>query len=1081
MLPSQVTEGRPAASPEGNLEDRLRGLILNNTASNIPPSSSAPAPAKQSLPPHLMMATLEDQQAYLARPVATPQLEPPQDPLRGQQQPTGRKKLNQAQRRQMNSQLSIPIDTRPQQPIQPGRGYGNAQQSWSPRYNNNLQPQHHQRFSQQLPHSQQSGSPYTSHDMYHQGPQPSHRGRYQQGNTHFHSRQGQQYPQQRQPAAFNPSGGYDHPQSQDRHLYQPGAIGHGRNAPLIRDPNDFAAQSNYLEILCREHVPKAGIETKEEAEKEAFRIVVEKACRDAITEYERHELANSKFDPLSVELKCFGSMSSGFAIKSSDMDLALLAPHSKPPPDSPESCIPRILEKKLLGAGYGARLLTRTRVPIIKLCEKPTEKLRADLIEERTKWEIGFAEGGGGVTDTPEVDALADDEGLADVKPVTNQRSTPTDTPKQAVSHRDHDDLAQLGQKETQPLADYYNTAKRVLRKMGVFDLTVSSPHHDLHQSRILNSVCRAFISGLSSEPLSMRLRRYKSISPLFSEPPTIIQRSLSGILTQIEGERLAMAYESRSLTEADEKREAQCFGLVEAWRQLQDQFELTDDPLVYNRKLYMAFERLKNMSSLALVFLEELQHEQVSYYAARAHRLMDDLRQRVLVDTNTLTSIIIARYVSGVRNPQIREDLQRLTLDANNFEDVVLQHRALQLAVDFEHALKIDLYAVEDRSYVNQYVNFLRSRKAGSESQSIDIGLLAAIRRLPDPTKVSQNNPRDRYKDHLEFPKTDIGIQCDINFSAQLALHNTLLLRCYSHSDSRVRLLILFIKNWAKVRAINTPYRGTLSSYGYVLMVLHYLVNIAYPFVCPNLQELRKDPPSYLPPAEIEAQTTCEGRDVRFWRNEVEIKDLASRGLLNQNKDSVGFLLRGFFEYFAQTTQMSTIQRRGFDWGREVLSLRTLGGILTKQEKGWTGAKTVFEKTTVAAPPTVSTPAMETDSTKDPEAVVDGEVKGKATKLPPKTIEETKEIRHRYLFAIEDPFELDHNVARTVTHNGIVSIRDEFRRAWRIIRGVGRGSGSESEGLLDPASNDSDIKSDFAELLHLIHGADADTKMGPT
>jgi terminal uridylyltransferase len=55
------------------------------------------------------------------------------------------------------------------------------------------------------------------------------------------------------------------------------------------------------------------------------------------------------------------------------------------------------------------------------------------------------------------------------------------------------------------------------------------------------------------------------------------------------------------------------------------------------------------------------------------------------------------------------------------------------------------------------------------------------------------------------------------------------------------------------------------------------------------------------------------------------------------------------------------------------------------------------------------------------------------------------------------------------VTHNGIVSIRDEFRRAWRIIRNIGKGSGNE--GLLDPASTDNDTKSGLKELLDLIHG----------
>lgn len=64
------------------------------------------------------------------------------------------------------------------------------------------------------------------------------------------------------------------------------------------------------------------------------------------------------------------------------------------------------------------------------------------------------------------------------------------------------------------------------------------------------------------------------------------------------------------------------------------------------------------------------------------------------------------------------------------------------------------------------------------------------------------------------------------------------------------------------------------------------------------------------------------------------------------------------------------------------------------------------------------------------------------------------REVRHRYLFAIEDPFELDHNVARTVTHHGIVAIRDEFRRAWRIITAIGQGRPPEGQ-LFDAVVED--------------------------
>jgi terminal uridylyltransferase len=344
--------------------------------------------------------------------------------------------------------------------------------------------------------------------------------------------------------------------------------------------------------------------------------------------------------------------------------------------------------------------------------------------------------------------------------------------------------------------------------------------------------------------------------------------------------------------------------------------------------------------------------------------------------------------------------------------------------------------------------------------------------------------------------------VQCDINFSAHLALHNTLLLRCYSHTDPRVRPLILFVKHWAKARNINTPYRGTLSSYGYVLMVLHYLVNVVRPFVCPNLQELaRPQDTSRLTADQIEETVECRGRNVQFWRNEEEILRLAGQNMLNQNRDSIGLLLRGFFEYYAQTNFMTTTPARGFDWGRDVLSLRTHDGLLTKAEKGWTGAKTVIvvqsQGVTASAPdlrsapPPVaaehssSAPKGASDGVLSPAAVpsaAQAQAQASVTNSPSISNSnnnsqnpEVKEVRHRYLFAIEDPFELDHNVARTVTHNGIVAIRDEFRRAWRIIRtstGKGGAGGRVEDIMEDVAVADAEReKAVFAEVLDELHG----------
>lgn len=270
----------------------------------------------------------------------------------------------------------------------------------------------------------------------------------------------------------------------------------------------------------------------------------------------------------------------------------------------------------------------------------------------------------------------------------------------------------------------------------------------------------------------------------------------------------------------------------------------------------------------------------------------------------------------------------------------------------------------------------------------------------------------REKVLGPLDFPKEGVGIQCDINFSNPLGIQNTALLRCYSLCDVRVRPMVLFVKQWAKVRKINSSYSGTLSSYGWVLMVLHYLINIARPPVLPNLQGPWR-PHTVVPSLEqMFTGDTIAGYNVRFWRNEKEIMDAAHRGLLTRNRETLGALLRGFFQYYAISNPYGPYAQRPqiFYWTNEVLSLQTTGGIVRKSDKGWTGAKTTM---------------------------VDG-----------------KEVRHRYLLAIEDPFELDHNVARTVTHRGIVAIRDEFRRAWRIISQIGRNEqpeGSLFDELVEP------------------------------
>lgn len=862
-----------------------------------------------------------------------------------------------------------------------------------------------------------------------------------------------------------------------------------------------------LEHLSAEILTSAEIGFGQIQEKERFRLLIEDACRVHITQYENEINGRSDFSPFSVHLRCFGSLASGFATKASDMDLGLLSPCSLPQPDATGSQIPRIVEKTLLDMGFGARLLSKTRVPIIKVCEKPPPKLRADLLEEREKWERGEED------QEPEEEELVDGRASTpDDNVVPAAHDGANDNRPRASSKQLHESSDQDGSKDqyqtlldglkqgSKSMSSYYGAAKKLLRTLGGRDyMNSTAENFSANDYRTLNDVCAAFVRGLADHDLKSRLQRYASLSFDTFTAMVSPNRTIYGVMAQIEGEKMVMAWDSRSVHEKDQHAETMALSRVEQWKSLQNRPTFGQDPLAYNKELQLANDTLKRVPSIGLLLLEQSQYETAASYHSRAIKLMIELGGHDSpASQSPVLPVVIQQYARGIYDFDIRSqvsDFQR-SMPYPSLRAVARRHKALQLAREFDKALENNLYPPETAEAVRQYLELLRkpleSNLVGDAHFDFVLPmtpeswtLVARIRDIQDPSRMTPNQPRDPYKDKLEFPKSDIGVQCDINFSAQLALHNTRLLRCYSLTDPRVRPLVLFVKHWAKVRGINTPYRGTLSSYGYVLMVLHYLINVARPYVCPNLQLLAPPVPPNLTPEQLEDTVQCKGRDVRFWGDEVQIQDAAQQGALNQNKDSIGLLLRGFFEYYAQNNMMTAGHMRGFDWGRDVISIRTQGGTLSKGQKGWTGAKTVFEVRASDKPP-ASEPAP--PKTKPSGLEAEGSSQGNiVSQTLPSTTDattaskpllqergksEVKEVRHRYLFAIEDPFELDHNVARTVTHNGIVSIRDEFRRAWRIIKNAGRGNLHQQENLLQDASLEKKAnQSSFWELLDEIHG----------
>ena len=648
---------------------------------------------------------------------------------------------------------------------------------------------------------------------------------------------------------------FHRPPTQNRQLYNPGL---NSMPPDSRRPtqNQAPKASVQFQIGCLDHlalqeVSKVEITSEEFEEKKHLRLHLEQVCRKAISEYEQNK--NPRFIDNSIELKSFGSLSTTFATQSSDMDLILVSPLSEPPLTSPETELPRLVEKALLEMDYGARLLTRTRVSIIKFCEKPTPGLAKLLLEERVKWE-------------KECDTPAKEKKHSKAKSTENGTDC-SDRNKNVDSDRSDPMLPQN------------------------------------HPSSIFEA-----------DPHSL-----KTVSP--SRP---------------NSNKKAASKKKSPDVDMDNKQQ-----------------DATGD--------------IEN-SSAEMIRIPEI------------NDVRNDISEQV-------------KDKNPDKQNEKPKDKSPPPLDTEEHDPSLLSKTDQERVNLYKLAMQEGWFEKDEKIIIMKFIRaFENCHSRTTDNQQLEEAR-ANLKTLPNVLGRYRAPPEPH---PLDFPNSGVGIQCDINFSNHLALHNSLLLRCYSLCDKRVRKMVLFIKAWSKKRKINSSYHGTLSSYGYTLMVLHYLVNIAQPPVLPNLQRMREAFEDELSVKE----KILDGYDIQFFRNEAAIMDLSERKLLTKNSESIGSLLRGFFHYFAEHGYHSPFG--GFQWTHDTLSLRTTGGILPKQAKGWVGARTDTVELSGPGP-------------------------------------QKKEIRQRYLFAIEDPFEIEHNIARTVVHNGIVAIRDEFRRAHRLIMNPGK------------------------------------------
>lgn len=246
-------------------------------------------------------------------------------------------------------------------------------------------------------------------------------------------------------------------------------------------------------------------------------------------------------------------------------------------------------------------------------------------------------------------------------------------------------------------------------------------------------------------------------------------------------------------------------------------------------------------------------------------------------------------------------------------------------------------------------------------------------------------------------------NIRCDIGFDNKLAYHNTRLLQTYAEIDPRVRQMVLLVKYWAKRRGINEPYVGTLSSYCYVLMIIHFLQTVEPP-ILPVLQQIGYENLS----ESVKKSHTVNGFNTYFFTDLQNLHQFWNPSV--RNTQSLGELLGSFFKYWAME----------FPYITGVASIR-LGRIVSKESKYWSKEKQQMLQ-------------QQLQEAKESGDVVEEE------RLLAATAGLMASTKDRFWLCVEDPFETTHNVGRPVDKESLYEIRGEFIRAAKLFSGLGSG-----------------------------------------
>lgn len=180
--------------------------------------------------------------------------------------------------------------------------------------------------------------------------------------------------------------------------------------------------------------------------------------------------------------------------------------------------------------------------------------------------------------------------------------------------------------------------------------------------------------------------------------------------------------------------------------------------------------------------------------------------------------------------------------------------------------------------------------------SKLCDILNLLSMRKIE--AKLSARVPVLKFETNTIKP-----FEVDICLNNRIGIENSRLLLTYCSIDPRARLLCITIKFWAKRRNIANTVAGTISSYAYMIMAIHFL---------------QRRPESLLPYLQQNVQERIiDGYNCGFDENIEKYRQRSA-----ENKESISDLVCNFFIYYAT-----------FDWDDYAVCINTPGIVPRKEE----------------------------------------------------------------------------------------------------------------------------------------------------